>query len=194
MDIMTMGTTLQHMKILDWFSVFSVEKTKKDPYFHYGREQIALVENYEELIDISKLTDDQRQILRESIGKLKFTYPDFMIFKNNPLIISDNRTRFAGIPDLIIEVWSKSNSEDEKTKKRNLYRTQKSEFWEFEQDSPKVVCWAKDDNIYEQFLDRPLITPWGEKLDLVELSYDVVDILPNDRFHGGPNTGINIDL
>ena len=194
MPIVTMGTTLQHMKILDWFSGFSLKRMQEDPYFYYGREQIALVENYGALIDVAGLTDHQRQTLRESIGQLKYTYPDFMIFKHNPLIISENRTRFAGIPDLIIEVWSKKNSEAEKTQKRQLYCTQKSEFWEFEQDSPKVICWDQAGHMYEQFMDQPLLTPWKEALDLIALSHDVVDVLPNDRFSGGPDSGVNIDL
>jgi len=194
MQYMMMGTTRRHMKILDWFSGFAIKKIEKDCNFFYGREQIALVENYGALIDVSKLTDEQRQKVRESMGRLKYTYPDFMIFTTNSLIINYEDTRYAGIPDLIIEVWSKNNSAKEKEQKRSLYRTSKSEFWEFEQNSPKIICWDKGGNMYEQFMDKPLIAPWGEEFDLIELSHDVNDRLPNDRFNGGPDIGINIDL
>ena len=194
MQYMTMGATERHMSLLDWFSGFAFNKKKEELYFDYGREQIALVENYDALIDIGALTDVQREKLRESMGKLKYTYPDFMIFKNNPVIKNENRTRYAGIPDLIVEVWSTNNSDEEKEHKRRIYCTDKSEFWEFEQNSPKIICWDREGNKYEQFMDKPLIAPWGEELDLVELSHDVNERLPNDRFHGGPDIGGNIDL
>ena len=193
MEIMTMGTTRRHMKILDWFSGFAIKEQEKD-YFVYGREQIALVENYGALIDVSELTDEKRQKVRNVMGKMKYTYPDFMIFKHNPVIINDQDTRYAGIPDLIIEVWSRTNSNEEKEQKRKLYRTSKSEFWEINQDSPKVICWAKDGTKYEQFMNKPLVTPWKEEFDLTDLSHDVIDILPNDRFHGGSDIGKDFDL
>ena len=109
MEMLTMGTTLRHMEILDWFTGFSNEKKKQDPTIKTGREQIALVENDGELIDVSKYTDLGIQTIRETMGIMNYTYPDFMIFKDNPVIINEKRTRFAGIPDLIIEVWSESN-------------------------------------------------------------------------------------
>ena len=191
---MVKETSQRHMYILDYFSIFALTRSLEDYDFHYGREQIALVENYEALIDISKLTDAQRQKLRKVMSKMKYIYPDFMIFKDNPIIINRSETRYAGIPDLIIEVWSDIDSEDQKKYKRNLYCTQKSEYWEIEEYSPKIVCWNKDGTKYEQFMDKPLLLPWGEELDLSELSHDVIDILPNDRFHGGPDIGRDFDL
>ena len=194
MEILTMGNTVRHMTLLDWITIYAVNKKQKDHNFSYGREQIALVENHGALIDIESLNHDQVKKVRDNISKLKFTYPDFMIFKNNPIIINDKKTRYAGTPDLIIEIWSDANLEKDREEKRNLYRTNKSEFWEFEQDSPKVICWNKDGKVYEQLMDKPIITPWGDEIDLVELSHDVMDKLPNDRFNGGLNIGIDIDL
>ena len=182
------------MEILDWFTGFSNEKKKQDPTIKTGREQIALVENGGELVDVSKYTDLGIQTIRELMGSMDHTYPDFMIFKDNPVIINENRTRFAGIPDLIIEVWSRSNSESDREQKRKLYNTNKSELWEINQDSPVIICWNKDGKRYEQHMDKSVTTPWGEELDLTELARDVIDILPNDRFHGGPYTGKKVDL
>lgn len=187
-------TTQRHMQILDYFSVYALPKSLEDFDFHYGREQIALVENYSALIDVSELSDVKRQKLRKIMNRMKYINPDFMFLKNNPVIINKIETRYAGIPDLIIEVWSDKSSNDEKLYKRKLYCTNKSEFWEIEENSPKVICWDKDGKKYEQFMDKPLITPWGETFDLVDLSHDVIDILPNDRFHGGPDIGEDFDL
>ena len=193
-QILTMGTTVRHMEILDAFTEFGSKKKRQNPQIITGREQIALVENYDKLIDVSELTELDIQTVIKNIGKLKYTYPDFMIFNSNPVIISKNETRYAGIPDLIVEVWSKTNQEAERIQKRNLYRTNNSELWEIDQDSPVITCWNKKGEMYQQYMNKTVTTPWGEEIDLTELAQDVIDILPNDRFNGGPDTGVNIEL
>jgi len=182
------------MEILDAFSEFSNKKKREDPKIKTGREQIALVENKGELVDISKYTELGIQTIKGSMNTMKFTYPDFMMFKDNPVLINESKTRYAGIPDLIIEVWSKSNPKSDRERKRLLYRTFKSELWEIDQDSPVIVCWNKDHQMYEQHMDKLVKTPWGEKLDLTELARDVIDVLPNDRFGGGLDIGMDIEL
>ena len=193
-QILTMGTTIRHMEILDAFSEFSNRKKRQNPKVKTGREQIALVKNYEKLIDISELTEIDIRTVIANIEKFKYTYPDFMIFQNNPVIISDNKTRYAGIPDLIVEVWSKANSEADREQKRNLYRTNKSELWEIDQDNPIITCWNKNGEKYQQHMNRAVKTPWGEELDLTELAHDMTDVLPNDKFNGGLDIGVNIEL
>jgi len=192
--MLTMGTTIRHMEILDAFTIFSDGTKKQDPKVKTGREQIALVMNYDKLIDISELAESDIRTVIANIGKLKYTYPDFMIFKNNPVIISDNKTRFAGIPDLIVEVWSKANPEADREQKRHLYRTDKSELWEIDQDSPIITCWNAKGEMYQQHMEKKVITPWGEDLNLTHLAYEITDVLPNDRFNGGPDIGVNIEL
>lgn len=194
METLTMGTTVRHMEILDVFTEFSNQKKRQDPTIKTGREQIALVENGGELIDVSAYTELGIQTIREVMSTMDHSYPDFMIFKDNPVIINEKRTRFAGIPDLIIEVWSESNPKPDRERKRKMYRTPQSELWEINQDSPVIICWKKEGKMYEQHMDQTVKTPWGEALDLTELARDVVDVLPNDRFHGGPYTGKKIDL
>ena len=193
-QILTMGTTVRHMEILDAFTIFSDKKKQQDPKINTGREQIALVNNFDKLIDLSELTElDLRKVIN-NLGKLKYTYPDFMIFQDNPIIISNNETRYAGIPDLIVEVWSKANSKADREQKLSLYRTNKSELWEIDQDSPIITCWDKNGKMYQQHMNKPVKTPWGEEIDLTKLAYDITDVLPNDRFNGGPDIGVNIEL
>jgi len=43
-------TTQRHMQILDYFSIFALKRSFEDYDFHYSREQLALVENYNALI------------------------------------------------------------------------------------------------------------------------------------------------
>jgi len=193
MEILTMGTTRRHMKILDVFTAFFVNKQEEEPDLQTAREQIALVENGRELIDLSELTVLGLQEVKNKMGELDHTYPDFMIFKENPVLMNNTESRYAGIPDLIIEVWSKTNHESEREQKRALYCTNKSEFWEIEQNSPIINCWNKEGQMYQQQMDAEVKTPWGELINLTSLAKDVADV-PNDRFHGGSSTGKKIDL
>ena len=181
------------MKILSYLDKLFIDRFLREE-LEYGREQVGLAKNKEKLIDISILSEKDKVLLKENINRLKIIYPDFMVFINNEKIENKKATRFAGIPDLIIEVWSPINTEKEKAEKRELFITQKSEFWEIEQDSMRIICWKPSGKFYEQFLDKPVITPWGEALDLYPLSIDVRDSEPNDKFHGGPDEGIDLDF
>jgi len=75
-----------------------------------------------------------------------------------------------------------------------LFKTSKSEFWEIEQNCIKFTCWKADGTPYEQYLDQPVITPWGEALDLSQLAQDARDVEPNDKYHGGEDSGVDLDL
>jgi len=192
-NIKLMGTTRRHSQILSKFDAIFVEQDLRNEIFS-AREQIALVKNKGKLIDVGNLDKTQQTVVYNSMNQLKITYPDFMIFKKNPFIINLNMTRLAGIPDLIVEVWSPFNTPGEKEEKRQLYITDKSEFWEIDQNSIKFICWKADGTSYEQYLDRPVLTPWEEALDLSSLARDARDVEPNDVYHGGDDEGIDLDL
>ena len=49
--------------------------------------------------------------------------PDFMLFRNNKFLRNENHMRLIGQPDLVVEIWSKSNELDERNFKRHLYST-----------------------------------------------------------------------
>ena len=192
-NVKMMGTTKRHMRILSYLDKIFVERALKDE-LEYAREQVALVQNKDRLIDLAEISNSSKQVLKDNINQLKISYPDFMVFKENEVLENKTGTRFAGIPDLIIEVWSPFNSEKEKEEKRKLYITNKSHFWEFEQESMTVTCWDSSGMQYFQSLDRPLTTPWGEALDLIAISHEVRHSEPNDRYHGGEDVGIDLDL
>lgn len=188
-----MGTTKRHMKILSYLDKLFIDRSLNEE-LDYGREQVGLVFNDGKLIDLSRLTKEGKKLVVQHMNQLKFIYPDFMVFKDNEKLENKNGTRFAGVPDLIIEVWSPFNSEDEKNEKRDLFRTDKSEFWEIEQDSMRITCWSTSGDKYFQFLDKPVLTPWGESLNLYPLSNEVRDVEPNDKYHGGADEGITLEL
>ena len=159
-----MGTTEKHMKILDMLSSIFIKKN----YF-YGREQIALAINKNKLIDIDSLSKTNFASVKAHINRFKVVYPDFMIFEKNSYIINEKRTRVVGIPNLIIEVWSDSNSDEEKEEKRKLYKTGRSEFWEIRQDSIWIDCHSADGKLYKQSIEHMLLTPWKDRIDLKDI-------------------------
>ena len=188
-----MGTTKRHLDILDIITSNFLNNNRKNKNIEYGREQIALVKNHEKLIDIASLTDEQKDKLELYMNTMKIIQPDFFVFKNNPYLTNNKVTRYVGVPDLIIEVWSETNKEEDKSKLRELYISSGSVFWEIDQDNPLITCW-ENGRMSQHSLRDPIKTPWGQVLDLTDLYHDVKDIEIPDVIHGGYDTGEDIDL
>jgi len=90
-----------------------------------------------------------------------------MHFSTNKFIINDNETRIAGFPNLIVEVWAKSNSDVDKEFLKYLYSTSdETEHWYIEQDSNIVECWYGDKRIEDKNLKDILKTKDGIEFDL----------------------------
>jgi len=192
-EIKMMPSTQRHSEILSYIdSKFVMRNVRRE--LRAIREQVALVYNHGKLIDLASLDRFQVQKVEDSINFFKIVYPDYYVFKDNPYLTNLKKTRFVGIPDLIIEVWSEDNTEKEKEAKRHLFQTGKSEFWELEQDSMMIRCWRKDGSSYQQFLDQPIKLPWGEESDWSLLALDVKSYEPNDEFQTGIETGQDIDV
>jgi len=188
-----MGTTYRHGRILSYLDKLFIDRDLNNELVS-SREQVALVKNKGKLINVDALSPSQQMTVVRSMNELRITYPDFMVFKSNQCLMNENRTRFAGIPDLIVEVWSPFNSTAEREEKRELFINETSEFWEIEQNSIEILCWRADGTSYKQYLHLPVITPWGEELNLTPLSRDVKDWEPNDIWHGGEDFGKDIEI
>jgi hypothetical protein len=195
MSVVFMGTTERHMKILDALTINLLHGIKNDKAGNckYGREQLALVKNHEKLIDINQLTNIQIELVKKNINTMKIVQPDFFVFKNNKHIANEKITRYVGVPDLIVEVWSDTNTKNHRDRLRNLYVSSGATFWEIEQNSPKVICW--NNQKAEEYLLKDIDSfPWGQKIDLIDLYHDVKDVEIPDEAHGGYDTGSDIDL
>ncbi|MCL1997512.1 MAG: Uma2 family endonuclease [Turicibacter sp.] len=108
------------------------------------------------------------EILQES----RYIQPDFMLFHRNKFQSSDATYKIAGCPDLIVEVWSNSNTKQERELLSNLYSTSEAtEFWQIEQEDNVVVCSMGSRKLQEQSLTRPLHTQAGLVLDLTSVVY-----------------------
>ncbi|MCL2774357.1 MAG: Uma2 family endonuclease [Oscillospiraceae bacterium] len=124
------------------------------------------------LVDIERIADIES--FRDNvINELYCVQPDFMLFQHNKYIENKKRTRTAGCPDLIIEIWSDGNSEDEKTFKKFLNSTSdKTEHWYIEQDSNEVNCFFGKKTLPKQSLSNILHTKNGIEVDLRRMAIE----------------------
>jgi Uma2 family endonuclease len=122
------------------------------------------------LIDIDVL-EDAGHFTKSTINHLEYVQPDFVLFKNNPFVVNEFETVTAGCPDLIVEIWSESNSKLEKEFKFNLYSSSdKTEHWYIEQGSNNVACFIGKEILPTQSLLNILKTNNGIEFDLQKMA------------------------
>jgi len=150
----------------------SIEKCLKEAITVYG-ENTALVHYGHRksdpftlsLVEVDSLSDVS------VINWLQFVEPDFMLFQQNKFIWNDMETRVAGCPDLVVEIWSKSNILSEREAKFLIYSSSnKTEHWYIEQDSNEVSCYKGSDKLDNQTLNDILCTQDGLKFDLTHIA------------------------
>jgi len=147
LDTMYMGTTLRHNELGFafnanlWKYIKSKEITtlqENVALVHYGRKGRGEICK---LINISDFTREQTEEFRSGlINDLETIQPDFCVFYNNQYIVNDRGTKIAGTPDLIVEIWSESNTDIEKAVKRAIYSESNTQHWYITQDSNKIEC------------------------------------------------------
>ena len=170
-----MSTTLRHNHLVSSFfgDIFPLFKSKQVfPLL----ENCALVflgekgEGVERLID-PKLIDDKEYFLSTEIYTLEYIQPDFLIFRWNDFVQDNNLLRVAGIPDLAVEVWSKSNKKIDRELKFRIYSSSdECEHWHIEQDSNAVTCYKGKQRFNDQCLTKPLKTMSDLEFDLSHLA------------------------
>jgi Uma2 family endonuclease len=118
-----------------------------------------------ELVDVNdiKNADD----FLENITELEYVKPDFMLFDKNPYIKNKKGTRTAGQPDLIVEIWSDSNTDNNRAFLKKLYSSSPvTEQWYIEQNSNDVQCYMGKERLSDQYLTNVLVTQKGIEFDL----------------------------
>ena len=171
-NIMEMGATARHGRFLSFLenSVFDLFLKKKIINFSESASLVYWGERKQSyscaLVNINNIADKD-DFIKETINMLYLTTPDYMHFSTNKFIINDNETRIAGFPNLVVEVWSKSNSDIDKEFLKYLYSTSdETEHWYIEQDSNIVECWYGDKRIEDKNLKDILRTQDGIEFDL----------------------------
>ena len=170
--IMPMPTTIRHNKITMTISSAVINLLRKNEV-HALQEECALVHwgcqkeaKFISLIDIKEI-EDISDFTKITINELDYVQPDFVLFKNNSYLCNERETRTAGCPDLIVEVWSESNSKAEREFKLDLYSSSPiTEHWYIEQDANEVICHFGGNKIENQSLTDILVTRDGLKFDL----------------------------
>ncbi|MCL1998803.1 MAG: Uma2 family endonuclease [Turicibacter sp.] len=129
---------------------------------HYGArwsEQARLV-NIAEIADFSRFS-------AEILPELHSVEPDLLLFDNTTYITNINGSKIAGFPTLVVEIWSESNSTEERIFKQNLYSSAAdTEHWYIAQDSLVVEKWCGTERLPDAALDSPLRTCTGLEIDI----------------------------
>ena len=166
MDIyMPMATTERHNLFTGTLfgSILSLLRKKEVKAFNnegalvYWGSQKGL---HSHLVDIADFN-------AECMNDLEYVQPDFILFEKNGFVQNECKTRIAGFPDLVVEVWSDSNTSQERAFKKNLYATgTNTEHWYIEQHSNTVTCFLGEHTLPDQCLTDELRTQRGIPFDL----------------------------
>ena len=171
-NYMPMSTTKRHNKFVNTLMnrIFNLAEkneinalSEQCPLVYWGTKGIP---SGFKLVDIKSI-EDIKKFTEEIIYELDYVQPDFMLFKDNPYLKNSKGLRTAGRPDLIVEVWSESNSRAERELKLNLYASSDiTEHLYIEQDSNSVQCHIGKKRLPEQCLTDILVTQKGLEFDL----------------------------
>lgn len=132
-SFMEMGTSFRHNEIITELLIAIANLIKQRREIRIWHENCSLVYSGKRaeldtlsLIDAKQIKDVKR-FRENAMGELRRVEPDFMLFDKNAYIENNingkMRTRVAGFPDLVIEIWSEANSIEERSFKRFLYST-----------------------------------------------------------------------
>ena len=147
--------------LLEKKEVYAVQEQIGLVHFGKKREKYNLF-----LIDVELEVTDEDKFIHKILNDLECVYPDFMLFTNNKYIKNTTNTKIAGIPNLIVEIWSDGNSDFDRDLKFELYSGKNTEHWYINQDSNNVDCWFGNQKLKRQLLTNILVTKQGFTFDL----------------------------
>jgi len=146
-NLVQMSTTGRHNILISTLigTVFDLMKKRE---VLVGHEQYSIVHwgsRKKNISDISLVKVEELENIERfkdyTIYELDYVQPDFVLFKDNKYITDSRDLRTAGQPDLIVEVWSGSNTKNDRAFLQDLYATSDiTEFWQVEQNSNIVKC------------------------------------------------------
>ena len=122
---------------------------------------------YPTLIDIDNCSKEI-----SDLNILNYVQPDIFCFYTNSYLLNSSKNRYAGCPDLIIEVWSESNTHLERIHKFNLYSSSSmTEHWYIDLTSPEVECYKGIHKLNNQSLNQCLVTQNGLNISRERLRF-----------------------
>jgi len=162
-----MSTTARHSMLVVAFAGEMRGRVKSGELECYA-ETVALVyDEDQKLINVNEITRKEEDALSRQLTKMRFVEPDILIFKENVHIMNFQRTRIAGVPDLVIEVWSEDNNEEHRQRKFEIYGSSElTEHWYVDQLSDIIRCYKGKKRLPDQHLKNILKTQCGLEFDL----------------------------
>ena len=167
-----MSTTGRHNRITMTLSGRILDLLQKKEVYALQEEGALVYWGSRRKNDLVKLVDsaaiiDKDKFTKIIINELDYVQPDFFLFGKNPYLHNERETKVAGLPNLIVEVWSDNNLKEEREFKLDLYATSDiTEHWYIEQDSNEVICYFGKNRIENQYLTDILVTRDELKFDL----------------------------
>ena len=172
--LLEMSTTFRHNELTSAFNAslardfWDLIISKKMFKF---QESIGLAyeTNPLSLIDVSG--GNYEEIDAEFLHLSEYIQPDFMLFHENKCAKFDDIKTVAGCPDLIVEVWSKTNTKKHRNFKFTIYSSSPTtEHWYLEQDSNIVECYLGQTQLPKQDISQTLVTTRNLQFDLTYLA------------------------
>ena len=171
-NYMQMSTSLRHNRITGTLFSEIIDMLRKNEV-NALQEECALVywgsrikPEPALLIDINNIKN-MNDFKEKTINDLEYVQPDFILFHKNLYVENKRKTRTAGCPDLIVEVWFDSNTAEEENFKYGLYSSASStEHWYIGQDTNEVKCYLGKETLATQSIKNILHTANGLKFDL----------------------------
>ena len=179
-SIRGMATTRRHADLSASISADIITKYRKQLYGKkpsmQGLSDFALVYYggptepipFIRLVDVS--TVENLTEFAEIMNELEYIQPDFILFQKNPCLYNKKQTKVAGQPDLLVEIWSSSDTPDKREFKQLVYSSSSiTEHWYFKQNSNTVSCFLGANPLPDQHLENILETQSGIQIDLRHL-------------------------
>lgn len=121
------------------------------------------------LLDITSMSNLQH-FRASKLPTLSYWQPDLFIFQHNSYIEDANLYKIAGCPDLIVEVWSDGNSEEDRQIKQKTYTSSpKTESWYIVPTSLKIKRFVGTTQLEDLDMSRLLVTQTGLQIDLSQI-------------------------
>ncbi|MCL1986367.1 MAG: Uma2 family endonuclease [Firmicutes bacterium] len=163
-----MATMPRHGDLVAGFlgELWQLKKSSKNVRLFGENTRLAYSgEIYSEMFKQAKLIQNPQDLSDEHISELACVMPDIMLFNGNLYV--EKRSKIVGCPNLIVEIWSDSNTIVERKLKTLLYSTSPTtEHWYLEQNSNIVKRKIGGNKLASQNLTEVLRTESGVLLDL----------------------------
>ncbi|MCL1998798.1 MAG: Uma2 family endonuclease [Turicibacter sp.] len=160
------GEFLRHIrdKIVSKHSFLSQGTTR---LVHYGEKFSSLCS----LIDVSSV-EDVEEFTQTTIHEFHSVEPDLLLFERPNFLLNKSGNLIAGLPSLVVEIWSTSNSQDERAFKRNLYASSPTtEHWYLSQNDNKIERWLGKNQLTDLDISEILETQTGLRVDIRDLAF-----------------------